>query len=492
MRGRVAPQLLGAGIALGIGWRLLQETVPGRLDWALAFGFLLLVLVVLHGRGLLHLPDSDRIVLGVPAILLLGALIWRDSEMLFLVNLMALAGLVAFARPVRVGIRAQLLESGVGDLLMRLFHAMRGAATGAWPLLGAVRGPDSARTPGTRWAAGLGVLAISPVLLLFSLLLGSADPVFGQLLGNLVDPEAVIQRVVPVLVYSWFGAGLLWALTRAPSARDVVPAGGRVGSPMITGALAPIALLFLTFLLVQSRYLFGGRAVVMGTADLSFSDYARRGFFELVAISAMMLPILLLADWAASQHVEQDRGRFRRLALCLLVLLGGMLGSAVLRMSIYTDEYGLTELRLFTTVFMTWLAFVFAWFAATVLRGRRDRFTAGALGSALVTLLLLNAAGPDEVIVRMNAWRAGKGRPFDAAYLASLGAGAVPAALAVLPALPANERCDGASRLFERWDDAASGSRNVWTIERWRATGPMLDLLAQEAKTACRGVRIWT
>jgi len=161
-------------------------------------------------------------------------------------------------------------------------------------------------------------------------------------------------------------------------------------------------------------------------------------------------------------------------------------------MSIYTDEYGLTELRLFTTVFMTWLAFVFAWFAATVLRGRRDRFTAGALGSALVTLLLLNAAGPDEVIVRMNAWRSGKGRPFDAAYLASLGAGAVPAALAVLPALPANERCDGASRLFERWDDAASGSRNVWTIERWRATGPMLDLLAQEAKTACRGVRIWT
>jgi hypothetical protein len=371
---------------------------------------------------------------------------------------------------------------------MRLFHAMRGAATGAWPLLGAVRGPDSARTPGTRWAAGLGVLAISPVLLLFSLLLGSADPVFGQLLGNLVDPEAVIQRVVPVVLYSWFGAGLLWALTRAPSASEVVPAGGRVSSPMMTGALAPIALLFLAFLLVQSRYLFGGRAVVMGTADLSFSDYARRGFFELVAISAMMLPILLIADWAASQHAEQDRRRFRRLALCLLVLLGGMLGSAVLRMSIYTDEYGLTELRLFTTVFMMSLAL----FAATVLRGRRDRFTAGALGSALATLLLLNAAGPDEVIVRMNAWRAGKGRPFDAAYLASLGAGAVPAALAVLPALPANERCDGASRLFERWGDATSGPPNVWTIERWRATGTMLDLLAHEAKTACRGVRIWT
>ena len=132
---------------------------------------------------------------------------------------------------------------------------------------------------------------------------------------------------------------------------------------MMTGALAPIAILFLAFLVVQSRYLFGGRAVVRGTADLSFAEYARHGFFELVTISAMMLPILLFADWVASQHTEADRRRFRRLALSLLVLLAGLLGSALLRMSIYTSEYGLTEHRLFTTVFMGWLAFVFAWFA---------------------------------------------------------------------------------------------------------------------------------
>ena len=53
--------------------------------------------------------------------------------------------------------------------------------------------PSRCGRRGTRWAAGLGVLAISPVLLLFSLLLGSADPVFGQLLENVVDPELVIE-----------------------------------------------------------------------------------------------------------------------------------------------------------------------------------------------------------------------------------------------------------------------------------------------------------
>ena len=491
MPGRVAPHLLGAGIALGVSWHILQETVPGRLDIALGIGLLLIVLVTLQGRGLLHLPDSDRLVLGVPILLLVGALLWRDSELLFVLNMLVIGGLVAFARPTRVGIRAGVLETGIGDLLTRLFHAGRGAATGSWALLGAAHGPESVRAPGTRWAAGLGVLAISPVLLLFSLLLGSADPVFGQLLGNLVDPEVAMSHVFPVAVFSWLAAGILWALTRAPSANQRPPAGGRVSASMMTGALAPIALLFLAFLAVQSRYLFGGRAVVAGTANLSFSEYARRGFFELVTVSAMMLPILLLADWAVSQHTDLERRRFRGLALCLLVLLSGLLGSALLRMSIYTDEYGLTEQRLFTTVFMVWLALVFAWFAATVLRGRREQFTAGAVGSALVLLLLLNAAGPDAVIVRTNAWRARTGRPFDAAYLASLGAGALPAALAVLPALPVNERCDGASRLLKRWSDEKAHPRNDWSIERWRARGPMLDLLAHEAETACRGVRIW-
>jgi hypothetical protein len=492
MRGRVAPHLLGAGIALGIGWRLLQTTVPGRLDFALSAGLLLLVLAVLHGRGLLHLPETDRLLLGVPAILLIGAIIWRDSETLFGVNLLALSGLIAFARPVRVGLHGQLLHSGVGDLLRRLVHAGRGAALGAWSLLVAVRGPDSVQAPGSRWAAGVGVLAISPVLLLFSLLLGSADPVFRQLLESVVDPELVVEQVVPLLFWSWLGAGLLWALTRAPSATDRTPAGGHVDSPAVTGALVPIAILFLAFLVVQSRYLFGGRAVVLGTADLSFAEYARHGFFELVTVSAMMLPILLFADWVAAQHTEADRRRFRRLALSLLVLLAGLLGSALLRMSIYTSEYGLTEDRLFATVFMGWLAFVFAWFGATVLRRRRERFTAGALGSALVTLLLLNAVGPDEVIVRTNAWRVRKGRSLDAEYLASLGAGAVPAALRVLPALPATERCDGARLLVERWGKVASGREDVWTIERWRATGVLLGRLAIEAKTACRGIRIWT
>jgi hypothetical protein len=487
VRGRVAPHLLGAGIALGIGWRVLQQCVPGQLDAALGLGLLLIVLMVLHGRGLMHIPDSDRALLGVPCVLLLIALIWRDSERLFVLNLLGILGLIACARPFRVGVQAHLSETGVGDLFRRAQHAVKGAALGAWPLLGAVRGPDPARAPTPYWAAGLGILAVSPVLLLFSALLGSADPVFGRLLGRMFNPEPLLQHAAVILVGSWVASGLLWALTRAPSATEAAPRGGRVSSPAIAGALAPIAVLFLAFLIVQSRYLFGGRAVVLSSTDLSVSEYARHGFFELVAVSAAMLPILLLADWAADQCAEKDQARFRFLARALLVLLTGLLTSAMLRMSIYTGAYGLTEDRLFATVFMWWLAFVFGWFAVSVLRGRRERFAIGALGAAFAALLLLNVAGPANLIARVNIWRAEKGWPFDSAHLARLEAGAVPAALAGLPRLGVDVHCDAMRRLHERWSAVAAKPANAWNIERWQVTGPLLTALAHQSEIACHG-----
>ena len=52
-------------------------------------------------------------------------------------------------------------------------------------------------------------------------------------------------------------------------------------------------------MLVQFRYLFGGAALVQVSETLTYAEYARRGFFELVAVAALLLPIMLLLDWVA-------------------------------------------------------------------------------------------------------------------------------------------------------------------------------------------------
>ena len=74
-------------------------------------------------------------------------------------------------------------------------------------------------------------------------------------------------------------------------------------------------------------------------------------------------------------------------------------------MRLYTETYGLTELRLYTTAFMGWLALVFLWFVATVLRERRELFAFGALVGGFAVISAAQLANPDALIVRANAAR---------------------------------------------------------------------------------------
>jgi hypothetical protein len=141
-------------------------------------------------------------------------------------------------------------------------------------------------------------------------------------------------------------------------------------------------------------------------------------------------------------------------------------------MRLYQGEYGMTELRLYTTAFMGWLAIVFVWFAATVLRGKRERFAFGALVAGAALIGALHLVNPDSLIVRTNVERAKNGRGFDAQYATSLSADGVPALVAALPALSTQERSVVASRLLSRWMPlehsdwrSASWSRR----EAWRA-----------------------
>jgi len=219
-------------------------------------------------------------------------------------------------------------------------------------------------------------------------------------------------------------------------------------------------LLFLAFVAVQFRYLFGGSALVQSEAHLTYAEYARHGFFELVAVTALTLPVLLLADWALG-----DRGRraFRWLAAALLLLLGVVIVSALERMRLYVQHFGLTELRLYATGVILWLAVVSAWFAATVLRGRRHAFAIGALVAGFAATLALNVLSPDAFIARTNVTRP----VVDVSYLANLGDDAVPTLVSRIRSLPAPERVVLARALLAR--NPSSSDWRSWNLSRARA-----------------------
>jgi hypothetical protein len=142
--------------------------------------------------------------------------------------------------------------------------------------------------------------------------------------------------------------------------------------------------------------------------------------------------------------------------------------SAVQRMWIYQREFGLTELRLYTSTFMLWLAMVFVWFCLTVLSGRRQRFAFGALLAAWIGIAGLHVLNPDAFIVRVNGARIAAGHPFDSSYVRVLSADAAPALWELLPQLPEAERKLIREHLAERWVDRTYDWRS-WNLSRDRA-----------------------
>ncbi len=252
---------------------------------------------------------------------------------------------------------------------------------------------------------------------------------------------------------------------------------GTVETVIIVGL---VDLLFLGFVILQVPYLFGGMDMVQNTPDFKLADYARRGFGELVAVAALVLPMLLIGHWLLRREMGRTEQVFRILAGVQIALLFVIMASAVQRLVLLTGElgYGMTTVRFYPMVFMIWLGVVFAWFALTVFRGARNHFAWGALWSAIVILGATNLMNPDAFIVRTNTNLMHQGREFDASYNTSLSDDAVPGLLEILPSLSPYDGCVTRMRLRDRLI-ATIDERDLrsWNLSRLQSR----DLLAQDA-----------
>jgi len=281
-----------------------------------------------------------------------------------------------------------------------------------------------------------------PLLLLFCGLFISADAAFASLLnkGLRFNFSDLSVHTAILLGFTWCTAGYLRPMFAADRGADLLatmqyqdskgemqmddndslklkPVIGRFELNVV---LALLNLLFLSFVMVQFRYFFGGSNVVETTAGLSYAEYARKGFFELATVSALVLPMLLVGDWLLPRHRDRFDKVFPVQAGIQIALLFVIMLSAFQRMNLYQQEYGLTELRFYVSAFIGCMAVLYVIFSATVLTGRRAMFAYAASIAAFAVVGIMQLANPDRIIVAANIDNAVKGKPFDAQYALSL------------------------------------------------------------------------
>jgi hypothetical protein len=318
-----------------------------------------------------------------------------------------------------------------------------------------------------------GVFLAIPLLLVFGGLFAAADAVFETLIVELFgfDVVELFGHVFLTLFFAWIVAGLLWVALLASNPESLAlprPAALSLGIVEVGVILGLLDALFLAFVAVQVRYLFGGAERVVETAGLTYAEYARHGFFELVTVTALVLPVLLLAHWLLRTENRAHERVFRALSGTMVALLFVIVASALQRMYLYTQQFGLTELRLYTTIFMLWISVVLVWLVLTVLRGRRDRFAFGVLTTGLAAILLINALNPDALIARINVDRMEAGKEFDACYLTHLSADAAPVLVESLPLMSEPDR-QLVENLHARWAEVEGGDWRTWNLGRSQA-----------------------
>jgi hypothetical protein len=299
--------------------------------------------------------------------------------------------------------------------------------------------PPAALAPALRDVALAGLVVVP-----FGALFWTADAAFAGLSQMIPfpSPASIPGRALAFAAVFFVAAGLAIAARRPlPVALRLAPTR-RLGPWEWGIPLALLDALFLAFVAVQLAVLFGGHEHVLKTTGLTYAEYARSGFWQLLGAAGLTLAVI-----GAAVLVAETPRRFQRLLLraalgllCALTIV--VLVSALRRMLLYEDAFGLTRPRLLAEAVALWLGGLFALVGAAGLvpfvRRHLSRIAVAGTGAALLAFSL---ADPDRLVAAHNVARWRDSGRLDLPYLQELSADAArERARALLPSTDAAAR----------------------------------------------------
>ena len=284
-------------------------------------------------------------------------------------------------------------------------------ATAFWICMFSKRGKSASNTK-TKYFLHIffGLLIGTPFIMIVLFLLSSADATFKNIFDNLFNLDISVPKNIGTLIWSLPMATYLYALIYGSSIEDNSKSFNidKFNKTMDNAASIPrlslytvnsvICCFYILFIGIQAIYfidILGGSL----PADFTYSDYARRGFFELLTVALINIVFIVVAKILS---VKNENNKYMRIHILLNSILTLVLISvAFAKMYLYISTYGLTTLRIIPSVFMIFLCFVFAF----IIMGEfKKNFPVTKLsfyaGNILFVLLCL--ANIDAVVAKYN------------------------------------------------------------------------------------------
>lgn len=324
-------------------------------------------------------------------------------------------------------------------------------------------------------AALWGFLVAVPVLGIIVPLLFQADQYFAIVAGELLKAcremfgEIAVQILLGTLVLP-FLFGLCFCLRHSEKREKRAIPAVAVDALIPCVTLAVMDLLYGFFIAVQFTVLFGGPEYLERVSGLTYAEYARSGFFQLVFVAGLNLTLVLTALQLGKQE-EKGQRMLRVLATTLILMSGVILYSAAYRMTLYVSVYGLSFKRFLTYWGMVILG-IFLVLALLKVWKRNFSYFKVAFAVSVAGWLVLNFCNVDRLVARYNValYQQEQTDVIDLNYLVNnLSYDALPEAEALL------ENGDNSSRLAEMVENRreraalAASDWRTWSVSAYLA-----------------------
>ncbi len=275
----------------------------------------------------------------------------------------------------------------------------------------------------------LGILLSIPVLIVVIPLLISSDVAFSGLTSKISEDffNTIFEIIVGLLIAPFF---LSYCLSLKKDERKEIckDKNGSVENAIIISFLSVISLCYLSYLFSQLAYFFSAFSGFL-PKDYTFtvSEYARRGFFEMCIIAVinfiLSFTVLLLSKKNNNKICIASR------ILCLFISFFTLIiiATALSKMILYIDSFGMTKLRITTSAFMIFLAIVFVSLILRLFIPKVNVLRV-ALATASCILIMLSVFNVNIIVAKYNyeAYKSGVLKTIDIETIYELNEEGVP------------------------------------------------------------------
>ncbi len=239
----------------------------------------------------------------------------------------------------------------------------------------------------------IGIVISVPLVFVILALLSSADLLFGELTKSIFDFvfSGDVLGVCFMLVFGILACYCILCGAVANVGEKAAAEKKKADASIAITIMLILCFVYIIFCGIQIAYLFASGVFVL-PQEYTFAEYARRGFFELLAVAAINI-ILMLLEKALFQENKLISILITLITFCTYI----MIGSATYRMLLYIGAYHLTFLRVFVLLALFIIALILA---GVVIAEFRKEFPLFRYCVAAVTIpyLIFSFSKPDYYI----------------------------------------------------------------------------------------------